>query len=162
MRPNTSLNADAIWRPLRGLGESPVNLALGFFVKTAVALLVQSVVFWSAVALVPAGLVSPVAWRVLYAITSLGFLCSCFLAKPEWSAYGWLAVAFYSVFFAVVFYGLNEGLDILHGATRPKAQLVQHLGGLEIWFFLCPGVLVFALARAVRALLSPTRQQPAS
>ena len=130
--------------------------------KTTVALLVQFVVFWSAVALVPSGLVTPEAWGALYAITSLGFVFFCLWTNLKWSTYWWLAAAFYSVFFAMMFYGLNEGLDILHGANRPKAQLVQHLGGLEIWFFLCPGVSVFAIANAVRALLSPTPQQAAS
>jgi len=39
----------------------------------------------------------------------------------------------------------KRGLDVLHGADRPKAEIAQHLGGLEIWFFLCPVYLPLPL-----------------
>lgn len=122
--------------------------------KTWFPLVAQFATFWSAVALMPGESVAVPAWATLYAIALSAFLVSASVGYPNWSPYQWLAAVFYSVFFAVLFYGANLGLDVLHGANRPKTEVAQHLGGLEIWFFLCPGVFVVALAGLVRVLLS--------
>jgi len=122
--------------------------------KTLVALMAQFATFWSVVALIPAESVTVPAWATLYAITLCAFLYSASAGYPNWSPYQWLAAVFYSLFFAVLFYSANVGLDVLHGANRPKAEVAQHLGGLEVWFFLCPGVFAFAIAGLARVLLS--------
>src|SRR5882672_2122281 len=128
--------------------------ARGPRMKTWFPLVAQFATFWSAVALIPAQSVAVPAWATLYAIILFAFLYSAFASYPNWSPYQWLAVVFYSLFLAGLFYSLNVGLDVLHGADRPKAEIAQHLGGLEIWFFLCPGVFAFAIAMLVRVLLS--------
>jgi hypothetical protein len=127
-----------------------------------VALLVQAAAFWSVVAFVPAGLVTPTAWVGLHAVSVAAFIASRFANRPAWRARRWFALVFYSLMFAGMFYGLNIGQDILRGADRPKAEVAKHLGGVEIWFFLCPGVATFALAGATNALASSRRRHASS
>jgi len=123
-------------------------------VTTAAALLVQFAAFWSAVAAIPAGSVTPAAWASLYALAVLAFVCFRFVVDLKWPARKWFIVLFYALFLALVFYGANIGLDVLHGANRRKADVARYLGGLEIWFFLCPGVAAFAVAGLLQAALS--------
>jgi hypothetical protein len=110
------------------------------------ALVVQAVVFWTLVCALHAAPVSLAAWWALYGLLAFGL----------WGAHRWRAtatrpprfwgeLALYSLLGAVVFAGANFGMDTLHGAHRPKAQVAAHLGGLELWFFLCPGVFSLAL-----------------
>ena len=125
--------------------------------RTALALMAQFAAFWSLVAVIPPRSVTLAAWTALYAIALVAFLYVDRAARPNWSSRTWLAVVFYSLFFAGIFYGANLGLDVLHGANRPKAEVARYLGGVEIWFFLCPGVSAFALAGLVQAFLSRRR-----
>ena len=122
--------------------------------KIALALLAQFAAFWFAVALLAPGAVSLGAWTALYVFALGAFLLWEVARRRNTPPATWAAAFFYSLFFAGLFYALNLGLDVLHGAHRPKADVAGHLGGLEIWFALCPGVASFALAGLVKALLS--------
>jgi len=66
----------------------------------------------------------------------------------------WLVCAMYSALFALIFYGANEGLDILYGAGRTKPDVASHIGGLELWWILCPGVFSVAVACAAASMLT--------
>jgi hypothetical protein len=126
---------------------------------TAIALLAQFAVFWLVVAAIPAGSVAPAAWVVLYAVAALAFVHFRFVLNVKWSARKWFIVLFYSLFLAMFFYGANIGLDVLYGANRRKADVARYLGGLEIWFFLCPGVTAFAVAGLLQSTLSRVPQR---
>lgn len=126
--------------------------------RITIPLLAQFALFWTTVAVLDGAGVTLLAWAALYALSACAF--SVMLAGP-WTgtARRWLAIVFYSLFFAACFYFANVGLDVLHGAGRPKADVARHLGGLEFWFFLCPGVTAFAVAGLVHALLTAGWQQ---
>lgn len=124
-----------------------------------VALMVQAAAFWSVVALVPTGLVTPLAWAGLHALGAVAFMVSGLARWPAWPARSWFALLFYALMFGGMFYGLNIGQDILRGAGRPKAEVARHLGGVDIWFLLCPGVATFGLAGAANAWLSARLQR---
>jgi len=64
----------------------------------------------------------------------------------------WLAVVLLVVL-AGLFYSLNVGSTCCRRSRPPKAEIAQHLGGLEIWFFLCPCICL-CLRCLVRVLLS--------
>lgn len=122
-------------------------------------LLVQFAVFWIVVAALGRAGVTTGAWAALYTFAVAAFLAVALIQRPAGSVRRWLVLLFYSVFFAALFYFANAGLDVLHGAARPKTEVAPWLGGLEFWFFLCPGVSAFAAAGLVRALLTARWQQ---
>jgi len=101
--------------------------------------------------------VEPGAWLVLYAAGAV-FLC----AAPGHRAYprsikAWLAVAFYSVLLAAVFFGADFALQTLGNSARPRASLPSWFGGLELYYVLVPGVTsvaIGALTGAVAAHLT--------
>ena len=115
----------------------------------APALLVQALVFAAGVAALQRAGVSAAAWAGLYLCAAVATVTA-----PCWGplrAGLWLALAGYALLFSALFWGANFGLDALHGAHRHKADVAQRLGGLELWFVLCPGVVSVALAAAVQA-----------
>ncbi len=147
----------------------------------AIALAAQAVLFWSLVAWLPAAAVSGTAWAALYALVVLVALALTVLpsalpgaltgaltgslpdASPGTRAgssgwVGWARLAFYALFFALFFAAANFALDALHGAQRPKADIARQLGGLEVWFVLCPGVVSMALFGALFGALHDALQ----
>jgi hypothetical protein len=111
---------------------------------TVAALFATSSVYWLVVVLLPGVGVSPIAWLTLF----LACVCASLLVArlQPLAPRTWLYFATCSVLLAAFFFGANLGLDALHGAERPKANVAATLGGLELWFVLCPGVTSVALA----------------
>jgi hypothetical protein len=114
------------------------------------ALLAQAAVYWGVLALLGTGAVSVWTWAALQGLLAVA-LVVLRLARTtrHWRAHIWLAIAIYAVFFAAFFAGANFALDALHGAQRLKAEVSVHLGGLDLWQFLCPGVFSLALGGLV-------------
>jgi hypothetical protein len=107
------------------------------------------------VGLLATATVSRGAWSLLYLVC----VAACF-AIPRFfhskaSAMTWLIAAFYAALFAAMFYGANAGLDALHGSSRNATRVADELGGLELWFVLCPGAFSVSLGTALRLWLKP-------
>ena len=120
---------------------------------TSIALVVLSLAYWLSVFALSASRVTAVAWVCLYAACLLGAIFSWVRLPSSAGVRFWLSSAGYSLLLAALFFGANGALDALHGAHRAKAQVAESLGGLELWFVLCPGVLVVCVAGCVRSLL---------
>ncbi len=123
----------------------------------APALLVQALVFGLGVRALQAWYVASVAWAGLYfcAVTAMAALLATGAAagrRTSLNACFWLRVAAYAGLFGAIFWGANFALDALHGAHRLKADVAAHLGGLELWLVLCPGVCSVALGLAAQAV----------
>jgi hypothetical protein len=116
--------------------------------KQTIAWLVLTILYWGGFTLLKADRVVPEARFILYAACASGLLLTGRKARDWLSPTAWLAYAMYSVSFALIFYGVNEALDILYGAGRAKSDVASHIGGLELWWILCPGVFSVAVASA--------------
>ena len=121
---------------------------------TVSATLVVSSVYWLLVALMPSVSVSVVAWAALFLACLCCTLLVSLLRVRLHQATTWLYVAACSALLAVAFFGANLALDALHGVGRPKVDVAASLGGLELWFVLCPGVTSVALAGAAASLVA--------
>lgn len=118
----------------------------------AAAWLALSSVYWPATALLGAAGVALTAWWALYGVCVLLALVLVRTTPFALSPRSWLYLAGCAVLLAALFFGANAGLDVLHGAGRPKADVAQQLGGLELWCVLCPGLASVAVACAVAGL----------
>ena len=121
----------------------------------AFAPLIQSITFWSGMWLFRDQSVSMVAWAVLYlccASAAGAMQYSRFAAYPL-SPRAWLLFAVNSALVAALFWGANTALDLINAPHRPKVDWATHLGGLELWFALFPGVFSVAIAAWARSLL---------
>jgi hypothetical protein len=126
-------------------------------IATATSVFVLSVGYWSGFALFDSAGVLLRAQSALYVCCVLALL---YLRRSTWSAApakSWLVRAAYSVLLALLFYGANRAQDILYGPERLKSNLPGWLGGLELWWILCPGIASIALAAASARLLSERR-----
>ena len=109
-----------------------------------------STAYWSVFTLIGDVGVSPCAKWVLYA----GCLSTWYWLHPHArtaasaASLTWLSRAGQSVALALLFYGANAARDVLLGLDRPKAETPAWLGGLELWWILCPGAASVALAAA--------------
>jgi hypothetical protein len=121
-------------------------------VADAAGLGTMTALYWLYVLFAPARTVMGAAWLALYI-----FCVACALVVwrlPRWSRpRTWLHFAVYAVVLSVAIYGAHLGLDALHGADRPKSNVAAQLGGLEFWFFLCPGMAALALGGWARNAL---------
>lgn len=120
--------------------------------KYLAAWLALSSTFWPLVALLGSAGVGAEAWWALYAVC---VLLAMLLVRSRPLALrpgAWLYLAGCAVLLAGLFFGANAGLDVLHGASRAKVDVAQHLGGLALWCVLCPGLASVALACAVAGL----------
>jgi len=122
--------------------------------KALAPLLAQTFVFSLGAVAVPSGLVATGAWVGLYLAVSAASSLAAYLGWPRWPAWTWLAALGYTLLFAALFCGANLALDALHGAHRPNADVARHLGGLELWFVLFPGIASMAVSGFARTLLS--------
>ena len=100
--------------------------------------------------------VSVRAWLSLYALGLLAcvaiearHLAGC--AEPAW-----FAVSLHAAWLAAIFYGADGALAALNGPHRVASTWVEQIGGLELWFVLCPGVVSLALAVGFVRMLSKT------
>ena len=100
---------------------------------------------------------STVAITVLYGACVLVY-CAVSACR-QMPAVRWFAMACYAALLAAIFYGANGALDALHGANRARPDVASAIGGLELWFVLCPGAVSVALGHAVRSALAK-RQPP--
>ena len=116
------------------------------------AWLALSSVYWPATALLGAFGVVLADWWALYGVCVLLALVLVRKRPFALSPLSWLYLAACAVLLAALFFGANAGLDVLHGASRPKAHVAQQLGGLALWCVLCPGLASVALACAVAGL----------
>ncbi len=130
----------------------------------AIALLIQSLTFWAGVWLLRDQRVSMFAWAALYVccLSVAAALCHRRFARFKPSPGAWLLFALNSALLAALFWGANMALDLVNGAHRPKADWAAQLGGLELWFALCPGVLSVAIAGCVRSAQTNLTKRPAS
>jgi hypothetical protein len=111
-------------------------------------LFVQLAVYWALVGTLAVASVTTWACWVLQALLALAFWGSYrWRPSANLTPRSWVRLAIYSVLGAASFAGANFAMDALHGAHRPKAEVASHLGGLELWFVLCPGVFSLALGR---------------
>ena len=126
----------------------------------ALALLAQIAFYGSVVVLLPADAVAPWAWAALYAVVLMATLAArCGPWRPP-SVGKAAAGLMYAVLLSLCFFGVNVGLDALHGAHRVHPDVARHLGGLELWFVLCPGAASVALALLVQALQASSARRP--
>lgn len=112
-----------------------------------------TVCYGAGAALLHAAAVSAAAWAALYAAGVIALLALPYSRAGRVPARRWLTAAGLTVLLAGIFFGADGALDALNGARRAKTQVAAHLGGLELWFVLCPGAASVALAAAVRARL---------
>ena len=116
--------------------------------------LIQSIVFWLGAWLLRDQGVSMVAWAVLYVccVSAAGALQYSRFAAYQLPPRAWLLFAVNSALVAALFWGANTALDLINAPQRPKDDWATHLGGLELWFALCPGVVSVAISSYVRSL----------
>ncbi|HEU5297840.1 MAG TPA: hypothetical protein VFU71_23920 [Burkholderiaceae bacterium] len=110
--------------------------------------------YWSVFALVgDVGVLSYAKW-MLYACCLSSWWWVRAHGQAAWAtaSLSWLSRAGQSVLLALLFYGGNAGRDVLFGPDRLKAATPEWLGGLELWWILCPGVASVALAAAAAQL----------
>ena len=122
--------------------------------SAAIGWLTLSVVYGFGVAVLAWAAVSAFAWTVLYVVCLLTTSLLWSNRRHVADARAWLAIAFYALLLAAMFFGADGALDALHGAQRAKARVADRLGGLELWFVLCPGVVAIALASAARVAVA--------
>jgi hypothetical protein len=127
-----------------------------------VFVVVVGIVFWGVFALLPSAAVATAAKAGLFAVcVSTWVWLRDRACSPQTSVLSWLGHAVHSALLAALFYGASEARDILDGPHRPKAATPAWLGGLELWWLLCPGALSVALGgAAVRALAAGTMAAP--
>jgi hypothetical protein len=118
-----------------------------------------SAVFWVLVALLGSVGVEPGAWWALYGACTALSLIAMWRQAPKLAPVEWLYLAACSALLAVGFFGANFALDALHGADRPKANVADSLGGLQLWFVLFPGLTSSALAGAAAAVVAQYRSR---
>jgi hypothetical protein len=121
------------------------------------ALGLHAALFAAFVLFLPAPGVTAAAWAGLYLLSVGVLLVLPHTPLARVDAISWIAVAAWAAFFAIFFATAAFALDALHGAHRPKAEVARHLGGLELWFVLCPGLVALAPARALAATLRARR-----
>ena len=116
--------------------------------------LIQSIVFWLGAWLLRDQGVSMVAWAALYVccVSAAGALQYSRFAACQLPPRAWLLFAVNSALVAALFWGANTALDLINAPQRPKDDWATHLGGLELWFALCPGVVSVAISSYVRSL----------
>ena len=116
----------------------------------AVGALALALLSAAVAALAPAGFASPVAWAFAAAAVATAAAWLWRPARAPGTARGWLLLALNSVLLAALFYGANEGLDLLRSPGRRDLPYAS-VFGLELWTLFCPLLTVVALAGAVRA-----------
>jgi hypothetical protein len=124
--------------------------------RAAVFCGVLSTTYWGTFSLVDEVGVSPVAQGVLYGACLSSWFWLRRAARPT-EPLAWLSRGAQSVVLALLFYGGNAARDVLFGADRPMAATPPWLGGLALWWILCPGVMSVALAAAATAQLTARR-----
>jgi hypothetical protein len=131
------------------IARTPGNLILPLAAST--------LAFWASVALLGRTGVLAGAWLLLYMLCTALSLLAIWRQRPSLSPAVWLYLALCATLLAAGLFGVNGGLDALHGAHRPKVDVAGAVGGLELWFVLCPGLASSALACAVgAAVVMPT------
>lgn len=126
--------------------------AIGFLA----GLLVMAAVYGGFVAWIPLPGLADTAMLALFAtlIVAAGLLWR--LARL--TAARWLGVALLAAIGAAYLIGAEGALDTLHGAHRPKADVAGALGGLELWFVLCPGVVSLEIGGAANRLVAALKR----
>jgi hypothetical protein len=109
---------------------------------------VLTIVYWSGFALFDPPEVSWVTRAAFYACCVAALLFVRPGGRSRAPAIGWTVRAAYCVLLAMLFYGTNQARDILYGPERLKPELPGWLGGLELWWILCPGLVSVCLAIA--------------
>jgi hypothetical protein len=123
----------------------------------AAGLAAITAVYWLIVALLRDAPVVWLAWAVLYAVCLLLGLGAWRVWRPEAGVRFWAVAAFRVLLLAGIFYGANGGLDALYGSDRQRARVEAGLGGMELWFVLCPGLFSVAVGSALRAAVLSRR-----
>ena len=119
----------------------------------AIGLSALTVLFWSGVAVLSPAAISTIAWASLYGLCVVVSITLWSYGPGRAKSRDWLWAAVYAVLLATFCYGVNSGLDVLYGVHRHRAHPEELLGGLELWFILCPGVVAIAMAGATRSLM---------
>lgn len=118
---------------------------------------VLSAAYWGVFTLIGDVGVSTGAKWVLYAgcLSTWRWLHPHARTAASTASLTWLSRAAQCVVLALLLYGANAARDVLFGLDRPQAETPAWLGGLELWWILCPGAasvaLAAAAARGVRA-----------
>jgi hypothetical protein len=122
---------------------------------------VLTAAYWGVFALFSDVGVSPVAHWLLYAgcLSSWWWVRARGLAAGTTAPLSWLSYAGQAVVLALLFYGGNAARDVLFGPDRPRAVAPEWLGGLELWWLLCPGATSVALAAAAVQVVDRARQR---
>ena len=127
--------------------------------NTTVRLAAHLLTFGGLLVLLRPATVEPTAWLVVFTIGWV-FL----ILAPSHRAYPktqgtWIKAALYTLLLAILFFGTDLALQVLGNTVRPRAPLPPHLGGLELYWFLVPGVLSIATGALAGAVLE-RRTQP--
>ncbi len=127
-----------------------------------IALMFLTAAYATGVALLPGAAVAPEAWVGLYGVCVLVSWLLWQGPAGRAPARVWLEWVVYAPLLAALFFGADGALDALNGPLRAKAGVAESLGGLDIWFVFCPGVVAVALGGAVHSLLVSWRSRSLS
>lgn len=122
------------------------------------ALLVFGATFWSVVYALPPSGVQRIAWVVLFVVAAASVLV--LIRRPWLQPVGWLYAGLCAAIAAASLFGANVALDAVHGSARAKPGVAAALGGLELWFVLCPGATCLSIACAVGRWRSNAARAP--
>ena len=78
----------------------------------------------------------------------------------NWPVSRWIGLLAWSLYFAAIFWGADQGLDALHGAHNRRGDVKVLLGGLELWMVFFPGLFSVALAGLLFGLLRQAVLRP--
>ena len=117
----------------------------------ALALTCLTTAYAVGVALLHRAAVTPAAWAGLYGVCVIAALALWGGAAGRAPVTAWLAGGMHALWLAALFFGADGALDALNGPLRSKARVAEALGGLEVWFFFCPGMVAVALGGAVHS-----------
>lgn len=126
--------------------------------RVAAALLVLGATFWSGVYALPPNGVRRIAWAVLFVVAAVGVLV--LIRRPWLRSMGWLYAGLCAAIAAASLFAANVALDALHGSGRAKSDVADGLGGLDLWFVLCPGATCLSIACAVGRWRPKTARAP--
>ena len=129
--------------------------------NTTVRLAAHLFTFGSLLFLLRPATVEPAAWLTVFTVGWV-FL----ILAPKHRAYPrtpgtWVKASIYTLLLASLFFGTDLALQALGNTVRPRATLPPYLGGLELYWFLVPGVLSVATGALAGAFLERQSQPQA-
>lgn len=114
--------------------------------QRVVAALTQSIAYWAVVLLLRDQPVVPLAWIGLYGLCVVGAQVLVSVAARDARALASPLAVVISLILAALFWGADAGRKLIDADYADYAQHHLLLGGLELWWVLCPGLASILLA----------------